>query len=760
MYSTPLSPVMEESLMSQEVNCINFLQTTNAATLSDFLSEKLIKGLLKGENTLIIMPSGCDMEVPAKTLSKNKLAHLVTIWDGHNHLDAKACERFKILTRLSEVERHRNSYDNLQCYINILKGDIAKQLESYYLNVGNGKKIKDVASNYHADELMHINPTLQNSIDHIINPDEVSDHCDHLEKLYNQRFILMSADLIDSKIYNQKQTHVEARHSIQILCNFADSIKYNFDYAKNELLNEIKQDIDQESLLWSIALEKIREAYYTHDIEYGKIDFASIVQKLISEARQSKYLNLKETDLQNLTWQNGIQLIYSIETLLQSQSEILAESRQRYFKRLTPFNCKSDRLRATLNQVEELSIMLTEYDWLHITCNARSLTLNNLQDEIAQTSDKLNKVNAILSDIEFNQFKELQSRLNVSDDLVDALKSDKSKSWKVVYNNLIISNIISKKSKRGQQSLESKYQKLQTIESQKAEIIQDVIHNIWCKKRSKALADFRTAQNVLYQSLFFGNEMKVSFADLFSVASDFLLAYYPVMIIRQNELSQLDQFISKWQNIVFYDSIHISPEEVTPFIHAERSVCIATSQAINLNPIQNEWSTHLFFSKDIRLTYAQPFSLLQRSERFHQAKALSIAIHRVVDTFSIYRLRNKCIISLINDNLDARIVNALPENEFNVLYEKSNDLDDLIEAMLHPDTEVYILHENGLLNDKNVKSIEWQLHVIQLLQQAQVQMIDIDTLQLLKNYNVAFRKIIDDLTYISVSEPRSLEITL
>lgn len=752
MYSTPLSPVMEEALMAHEENCINFLQTTNASTLSDFLSEKLIQALLQGQKSLIILPEGCDLNIPAKTLAQNKLAHLVMVWDADHKVDAKIREKLKILTRLAEVERNRHSFENLNTYINVLTKDIEKQIESYYLPLGHGNTIKSLANYFKEHESVELSYPVRKNLASIQDPYKVYEGLDQLENLYHQRFILMESSLINHTIYEDRERHIKSRNEIIALHNFIEELTNNFLYAKEELLRDIDNTIEKEGNEWYRALSEIKESYYTHDIEYSKVDFAAIVVKSISEARSAEYLTIDDSALQNLTWQNGKNVLQVIEELLYNQEEILISAKQKYWKRLTPFNVGSNRLKSVLTQVKELSDMLSTYEWLDISCNSQMLTLSGLEDQLIDTCTKIRTVKTILTDAEYNQFKQHQTALNINADLLNLIKHDENKSWKEVFNQIVISKILNEKSKRGQQTLQSRYLKLKDLQAQKSKIAQDIVHNIWCKKRNTALNEYKYKHVDSFGEVFYSSNESIRLNDLLHKAPEFLLTYYPVMIVRQNDLSHIFSLAQNWDQVIFYDSIEIDPNHIEPFVNSEKEITIVTSQPINLNPIQNKWTTHLFFSKDERIQYTQPFSLLQRSERYHQARALCIAIHKVIDRCNIYRLKNKCIISFVHEKLDENIIASLPSKDLNVLYKDSDQLDDLIEAMALPETDIFILCENGLLNDQKIASIEWQLHVLELIEQAQINLINIDTLQLMKNYQHTFRKIVESLGSSTMEE--------
>lgn len=750
MYTTPLSPVMEEALVSIETNSITFLQANETTTIADYLSEKLIKSLLSGLKTLVVLPKSYDVDVPAKIMAKNKLAHLIAVWNNDDNQDNKAVERLKILSKLSEVNRPAFAYDMLQSYIAALTDEIDKEIQSYNSQVYNEKSYKDLVEYYRHYVPGHVSADLLKKVASIISPETIIDQIDDLERMYEARFDIMDCELFAPSVFSNKEDHIETRHVISSLYNYVTEIKHDFGFAKSESLQNIFNKVESESNTWAKVLSEAKDIYYTADIEND--NFGEVLNNLLGPTKGFEYVVLESEFVDTLSWETLGNLIEKIDTLIANCEEIANECSAKYFKRLTPFNSSSERLRSVIHQMDELSSLLEESQWLNLTLSTQGLTLISIENEIIQIWKKLKLINTIFNDGKYVLFKLKQNALGLHDDVLHHLINNESADWRQSFVNLFISSFITNKNKKGHQKLAEKYEKLKSLIANKPSVIQDSVHNKCCKSRISAIKELKSTNEDLFNALFSATKTSLTLANIFYFDPTLVLSFYPIMIVTQDKLAELESFTTHWDNVIFYDSSIISVSSISPWKESNLDVSIITSKAINLNPIQDNWATELFFSKSNKLTYAQPFELLQTSDRYQQARALSLDILTIVPYFNVYRVKNKCIISLVSKSLNQKLIEVLDSADLNILSEQSNEAEALIEAMLSSESEIFILHENGLLNDQNTKSIEWQMRILQLLEEAQVNLINIDTLHLMNHCKATLHQIAKKLTNDYTSE--------
>lgn len=761
MYISPLSPVMEDALSDKQSGSITFLQASDSNTTADFLSEKLIDKLVRGEKTLVVLPTSYDREIPAKILAKHKLAHLSILWDANTSLEDKALERFKILSRLSEVSRDSHALEMVTAYSASIQKDLGSIVASYLQEIFDGMSVSEMIEYYCHDTPRAVTSSLLEDMNRIKDYSEVIHRLEGLEQEYESRFEFMESDLLDTSVFLSRESHIRSRNMILSLYNYAEEIKKEFEFAKAEALRPIALKIEAEAVILSTLLSELKDAYYTADIEQTNIE--SIINTSIKALSNLEHLKIKPVERgEDNHWNYLGHIIANIESTLNQLDHISSAVTGKYFKRLTPFNADSERLKAVLHQMEDLSSQLDDIDWLFINFSTQGLTLDSVQNDINNIWKHLKWINYLLNDGDYVRFKLAQNELNISDQILKILINEEAVSWKYSFIKLLLGCFISNNSKIGNLRFEELLAKSETLHKQVSVIVQDTIHNKWKKIRMNAMSQLKCHHEDLYHILFSADSTSLTLSNILHVDPDFLLSFYPIMVTTQDHLAELECFVTHWDNIIFYESSILSTASLQPWKEGRLEVSIVTSQAINLNQIQDKWETNLYFSHPPKSSFAQPFELLPRSERYQQAKNLALSILSVAPMHNIYRIKGKCIISLLNNSLNAKIVEILQDQDMNILYENSDESEALIEAMLTSDDEILLLHENGLLNYTQIKSFAWQKHILQLLQEAQIKLVNIDTLQLVKNCRATLHKLKKTISQSSarelVDEPLALSV--
>ena len=82
------------------------------------------------------------------------------------------------------------------------------------------------------------------------------------------------------------------------------------------------------------------------------------------------------------------------------------------------------------------------------------------------------------------------------------------------------------------------------------------------------------------------------------------------------------------------------------------------------------------------------------------------------------------------------------KDDVKILYTDSDDPDALIEAMIIPDNEIFLLIENSLLNDNCCAYLDFQLYILDLMNHAGIHILNFKTEVLATKY----RSIIKELS--------------
>ncbi len=760
MHRTPLSPVMAEATRSHDAQCINFVQVKSADTLHIYFIEKIISQLINGQSIALIVPDGHDLSRLGQLLSDHRLAHLTAVWSSQQRLDLRALKRFRTLAQLGPVARHESSYRHLGQYISELQEEVQESLHTYYRRIEADQTLKSVIARQGSIAQIDISPQQMTTIRRTAQVNNVLAEIDTLAELYQARFELLAEGLLQTDIYSDKQSLITAKHELSVLTNFADKIRHDYHIAKKEILKPINQQLLMETNLWRNVKEDIRHAYYTHDIELSKVDYTALMKKLLTKTAHCEYLTLSDDILSNLTWQNGEKLLQAIDVLIRNSHSKGHEIQERLFKRLTPFNTQSDRMTAVLSMLQELKEKVEETPYIQHTINANVLTLNSLSAEIETIHTLLQRTMSLLQDTDHNHYRLLQSRLNMSDTLVRLFSEQEHQTWSETFVQCLYQSILYDCVDTHPKTLQMSYDRLRTLYAEQDRATSDIIHNVWCQRRKKVNSALHDSAPDIFQNIFYQSESTLSIAELYGIDPAFVMSYFPIMIVEQSATEEIAWDAQHISHVSYIQNHTISPDEIKPVVSAGIPVDIVTDRPLDVSTIQSNYMTHIFFPLDGRYTEGRDITTLQKTDRYRIADTFGRAIYSMVGRYSVYQLKDKSIISLLDPTMERLIIEALPQRELNVLYYRSDQLQDLIDGFILDGSAVYLLTENGLINDREMEHFHYQSVLLDHLRQSGIQIVDINTYELTQHYSSTIHNAIAAIHSSTQEEPKSDELSV
>lgn len=750
---TPLPPAIEESLISIGTGCINILKLEDSRYRSNFLSSKAKDSLLKQKKSLIVIDNDYDSEEVFQSLSTQKLAHFACLWDNENYLSKKLLERFRILTTLSHVRSNQHTHDHIDRYRRRFHEGIMKDIQGFSRKNGSGLSIKENILNKGHKSNQVLTPQQYQFFKQIHLTDNFCLALTELEKAYQSRFRNISLGLLDNSVYQSSSSITNTKNRIDSILNQIRLSKEEINEIKDNLLQDLDKELLQELKNISFALSELKEIYFTYDLE-EHVRMNEHISKALQKIKQNRLIiNPIDIGEQNLL-EELPQSINSLESILENQSEIIEKFRNKEFKRYTPFNIEKKQWQRLNKILLEIEKEIGECDLINLRINTKPLSLISLENDLNLTNDKLLQIQSLLSDKEYTAYRLLQSELNINDSIIDFFIDQHQGDWTTIASKYTQEVVVQKYINLNQAGFNSNYHRLSELIHKQSDAASDCIHNYWIDIRRDAFENFKVHQKEMATILLSGHETDLKLSDIYDIAPNYISTYFPLMIVKSEDLNQFSGSLEHWDHIIFYNQKETSSTFINPLMQNGIEVSIVGSYDLNIDNIQTKFETRCFFSEHIKLKYGQPFQLLESSERLNQAKSLSVALADICHRFSVYQLKNKSIISFCSEVFNSKLIELLPAKELNILYDKSNLAEDLLDALIPIDNKVMILYENGLINDNKLESIPWQIHVIKLLEESGIDLIDVNTIEMAKQYNTTINKIlsrIDASTIYSIN---------
>jgi len=735
-------PLIAQALHQNYKSLVNIILTDDNAHQADSLYQCVKSSLLSGEHCYIIVSEQEKSSQPLQMLSQYNLAHLSSDFQSLSAPNPEILSRAKSLEMLQRIPLEANKLERLKMNREHLLVQIKKRLDQFHTQITPLETLKEFVLSTDLKAAAIINPSLQQELN-----DKVIDHnllrsFSALGHLYDDRFSFIQADIIPSHIYESEETYVQYVKQVKTLKKSIQLVNNEVHEIKTELTNELSKKIDNEVALIKIVRTELSDYLPVSGLDSAGNKYVKI-QKIISPLMES--LDILAVPLN--TDQQYISLIIDQLDIVLYKSESIKSSRiNSLLCRLTPFNTVDGKLDELASRFSELRDQADATFMIQGLIKKRYFNLATLHRDCEALTQRIDHLIYILTDDQYSNYRLLQEELNCSQNLVSALLAQPEVNWGSTLLSLYISSLQSSHSKlmHTDHELINKYGQYVSIcrHIQKTEA--EALHNLWSDTR------LDTIQQTIGRSI-----QQLSQSAEADNISDILTQYFPVKIMTPEELD--NHALIENSKTIFLNNNNVNVQRLHE-LSENHHVVVLGSKLRNINRIQDQLSTKLLNIETPAISQYKSFNSMQSSDRLAQAKSLALAINMICDRFDVIQLRDKSVISLCNKALSQKIIEMLPDHQVNLLYQNSSQYEDLVDAMIHEDRDIYVIHENGLLDERRLAHLDWQLQTIDQMHDAHIKMINISTYELIQDLDATLKNVFNTIVSPNASELTNDEI--
>ena len=729
-------PLIAQALQQDYNGLVNIILTDDSVHQAEALFQSVKSSLLSGQHCYIIVSEHEKSSHPLQMLSQYNLAHLSAEFQSLSAANPEILSRAKSLEMLQRIPLEANKLERLKMNRERLLDQIKERFAQYHIQITPEETLKELVLNPDFKAAALINLPLQQELN-----DKTIDHnllrsYSALGQLYDDRFSFIQGDLVPAHIYESEETYGQYVKQVKSLKRSIQLVNEEVHGIKTALTNELSKKIDNEVELIKMVRAELSDYLPVSDLDSAGNKYVRI-QKIISPLMEG--LDILAVPLN--TDQQYISLIIDQLDIVLYKSESIKSSKiNSLLSRLTPFNSEDDKLDSLVSQVSELREHVEATFMIKDLIKKRYFNLASLYEDCEALTQRINHLIYILTDDQYSNYRLLQEELNCSQNLVHALLSEPEDNWGATLLSLYISSLQSSHSKlmHADHELINKYGQYVSLCRRILKTESEVLHNLWSDTRVDTIRQ-TTGRSIQQLSL------SAETDDM----SDILTQYFPVKIMTPEELD--NHGVREGSKAIFLSNNNVNIQRLQ-VLSQNHHVVVLGSKLRNINRIQDQLSTQLLNIDTPAMSEYKSFNSMQSSDRLTQAKSLALAINMICDRFDVIQLRDKSVISLCNKVLSQKIIDMLPDHQVNLLYQNSSQYEDLVDAMIHEDRDIYVIHENGLLDERRLAHLDWQLQTIDQMHSANIKMINISTSQLIYDLDATLMNVFNAIVSSNTSE--------
>ena len=735
-------PLIAQAIHQDSNGLVNIILTDDNAHQAEVLYQSVRSSLLSGAHCYIVVSEHAASIEPVQMLSQFNLAHLSADLQSLSSVNQDILARSKSLESLQRIPIESNRLAKLKINRDTILDQIKEQLARFQAYITPQETFKDHILNVEQNEGNIASPLVQELITWDIDY-TVLRGFSTLGELYDSRFSFVQKEMIPSWIFNNEDSHRSYVNQVRKTKGLVDAINAHLSQLTTELTHnqqeQLQSDIDH---VENVKIELVKY------LPLSELDSAGDrylkIQKIIAPLQSELY----QLAIPSFTERESItHIIDQLDTVLLNSESIKVSTINALLNRVTPFNATDDRLDSINIQLAELRAAVDTIAPVKEVIKKRYFNLATISADCTAIANTIDHLLTVLTNDQYCNYRLLKAELNCTDSLVKALLSQTQSDWGEALLTLYIQGLQSNRSIliHEDHELISKYGKHLRLCRRIQRTESEILHNRWADIRSEALnrAGGKTVQQLSH-----------------SVSTDSMLhvltQYFPIKITTPEELDHHE--VKADSKIIFLNNGNANVQrlqELSPNHH----IVILGSILRNINRVQEHLSTQVLQLETSSIQRYKPFGTMQSSDRLAQAKSLALAINMICDRFDVIQLRDKSVISLCNKTLSQKIIDMLPEHQVILLYQNSSQYEDLVDAMIHEDREIYILHENGLLDERRLAHLDWQLDTIEQINHTDIRLINITTSQLTFDLEATLMNVFNAIVSFNTTGPIYDEIS-
>ena len=238
---------------------------------------------------------------------------------------------------------------------------------------------------------------------------------------------------------------------------------------------------------------------------------------------------------------------------------------------------------------------------------------------------------------------------------------------------------------------------LKNIQEKEVQLNLKEVHNIWSRKRDKAITDLKNGQWELYKSIWNDGVSDLSTYDLLNANASAFTSFSPLIVVHESELMQLlSMKIDVADEVLFLDSHELSMKILKQTQAIISNITIATSYDINMSEGSSaNLNVQSYYSSDLKMPNQSVLGVDPGSDRYHLILPLAAALSDIMKSVTIYRIAGEVILSFVDSQLNQLIEAEMGLQTQDIIYRDSNEISALVEVLML-DEKISIITENGL----------------------------------------------------------------
>lgn len=364
--------------------------------------------------------------------------------------------------------------------------------------------------------------------------------------------------------------------------------------------------------------------------------------------------------------------------------------------RINKLNTENKRVQELDAELNAIIKSINESELFNASFENNAFSFVRQIDSLASIISSLNSVANILKAIPqyVHWSRALHSQPELSE-ILGNLKIFPQDQWMAIFEKSFIHNMVGghfqdlPNTDEALQEMLSGHEKLNALRSH-------YIDYIYLHKRIEAVENLKKNKKDIFQRIFKKKlPCKITYAELFQAAPDFVKAIFPIQFALRNEKLP-----------TYYKAIY-------NFNEGEGSVV----NAINFTAFDEDDFNEVLPAHVLPLylndyDYEEPLANLPNLHKLRASKKLAKLLLSISQNVNMYQLKQANIISLLPAKDDLVISAILEENGAKKL-DVHNLYNRLTESILETERKQFLLTKNGLIDDRK-QILSWQMYVLKL----------------------------------------------
>ena len=753
MLNRCLSPVLSDTLKSENVKDIIFSEVADAGMLKEYFAQCITQFLLRKERTIVIIPDQMDASIPSKILARENLAHYTCSFQRDDEIHPMLAERARLLAELKEIPLLRQEYSMVALKYKEIEHKIADTLTSLSRASIQSPSFKDMLLSSKEEPQVNLLPSALEEIAKVHLNGKSIDHLKSWQKSLDNSFLYLSArSAIDNVAF---EDHESLNYAIEEISDLYHRMTENLIELETELLKIkqfIKEQIDNEVGAWTKIKEELQSAFFEHEVENFPTSFESRGMPIINKLRGFNYLQFQAIIQAEKGWGQVPQLLKMIDAIIAAAQSGIDTFYEDYLRKLSPFHSINPSIDGQIDLSLQLLSSINSSKYLNKKYRIKFLQVDDLVDILQEAQQGLLLAKKAITNEAYLNFKLDQIELNISDKLLQALYNIPADQWTNVIHYYGQKGHLTAGYDPSMAQLEPLYRDAKNTYLNMKHLENKEIHNRWCQERKETLTGIKNNKWDTYKAIFSKAESAFSFPYLVDQLSESLQTFFPIIVVHETDFKYaISHPNMSFDQAIFLDTKDVSITDISILNEKNINITIASSFNIDVSDLKEMYPMICNYCSDVRIEKTMNLSELEQTERYQYAVALAGLITNQVESGNIYKIGNRVLISLLDPRLEQKLMNRLGFDDGNLLYRGTKEIVHFVETIIHHD-DIVLLTENNLLNDKKVNTTFWQRHVIEILASSGINILDVPT-------HMLYREMDQSIDFLSEQIQSGLEVS-